>query len=352
MKMNGFGKLIMPVIVLAVFSCKTKKEEPVTSSTKKPPAITRADAFIVSPQPLLQDIEATGNLVAFESTDIHPEISGLVKGIYFKEGAMVQQGSLLVKLNDADLQAQLNKLYVQLKTAEQTVRRYGELLKINGVSQQEYDLNVLAVSNIKADINIVKTNIAKTSVIAPFSGKTGLRNISNGAYITPQTSIVTLRKINQLKLEFTVPEKYGSKIAAGKYVTFNTETGAGNYPARILATESNIDEDSRSLKVKAVVEKMNGNLLPGNFARVRIPLGENYTAFMVPSQAIIPKARNKQVIVLRNGLADLQVVTTGVREAANVEITSGLKSGDTVLTSGLLAIKPGSPVTINKIVNP
>ena len=198
-------KLIIPVtglVALFFTSCQSAGKEEKKSTAEKPtqPAL-KADGYIVTPKLLSQDIEVPGSLAPYEETEIHPEVAGRVTGIYFKEGGNIGQGGLLVKLYDGDLQAQLQKLEVQLKVAEQTSERYGALLKINGVSQQEYDLNVLAANNIKADINIIKTTISKTYVKAPFSGKMGLRTISVGAYISPQTTISTLRKLSQLKLD-------------------------------------------------------------------------------------------------------------------------------------------------------
>ena len=318
-------------------------------AAKPSPPTSKADGYVVTPKLLTQGIEVPGSVLPFEVTDIHPEVSGRVTGIYFKEGSNIGQGGLIVKLYDGDLQAQLQKLEVQLKVAEQTAERYAALLKINGVSQQEYDLNVLAVNNIKADINIVRTNISKTTVKAPYSGKMGLRNISIGAYVSPATTISTLRKLSQLKLEFTVPEKYSSRMQPGNKISFSLENNPVNYAATIIATENNIAEDSRSLKIKAVVEKPDVQLITGSFAKVQIPLGENDAALMIPSQAIIPQARNKKVIVVRNGLASMEIVTIGNRDSAMVEITSGLKSGDTVLITGLLTTKPGSKVQLNKI---
>jgi membrane fusion protein (multidrug efflux system) len=261
----------------------------------------------------------------------------------------VAQGSLLLKLYDGDLQAQLQKMQVQLKVAEQTAERYAALLKINGVSQQEYDLNVLAVNNIRADINIIRTSIAKTSLKAPFSGKMGISTITPGAYVSPATVITTLRKVSQLKLEFTVPEKYGTIMKPGSLVHFTLENNAASYPAKITATENTIAAETRSLKVIALVTKANAQLLAGSFAKVQIPLGDNNAALMIPTQAIIPQARDKKVIAVRNGIATMETVTTGIRDSASVEITSGLKAGDTVLITGLLATKPGSKVQLNKV---
>ena len=346
-------KLIIPVtglVALFFTSCQSAGKEEKKSTAEKPtqPAL-KADGYIVTPKLLSQDIEVPGSLAPYEETEIHPEVAGRVTGIYFKEGGNIGQGGLLVKLYDGDLQAQLQKLEVQLKVAEQTSERYGALLKINGVSQQEYDLNVLAANNIKADINIIKTSISKTYVKAPFSGKMGLRNISVGAYISPQTTISTLRKLSQLKLEFTVPEKYGTKMKTGGRVDFSLENNNSSYSAKIIATENNIAEDTRSLKVKAVVEKPDAQLIAGAFAKVKIPLGANDAALMIPTQAIIPQARNKKVIAVRNGMASMETVTTGTRDSAMVEITSGLKAGDTVLITGLLTTKPGTKVQLNKL---
>ena len=349
-------KTIFPILILislSVPSCKSSNKEDnkaAAGKDKKPPS--KVEAFIVTPTILSQDIEMPGSLMAAEETELHAEVSGRVTGIYFNEGSNVGQGSLIVKLYDGDLQAQLSKLRVQLKVAKETQARYEALLKIGGVSVQEIEIYKLSVNNIQADMNIVQTGIARTALRAPFSGRLGLRNISIGAYITPATTISTLRKLSQLKMEFTVPEKYGSGMKPGGLVGFGLENNDKVYSARIIATENNIAEDTRSLRVRAVVTNGDANLIAGSFVKVKIALGENDAALMIPSQAVIPKARNKQVIVYRSGVASMETVTTGIRDSSMVEITSGLKAGDTVLITGLLTTKPGSKVIINKVINP
>ena len=328
----------------------TDKDEKKTAGQppKKPPV--KVDVFVVAPTLLSQDIEVPGSLAAFEEVELHPDVSGRVTAVYFTEGSYISQGSLLLKLYDGDLQAQLQKLQVQLKTAEQTTARYEALLKIGGVSQQEYDMQLLAVNTIKADINIVQTSIYKTSLRAPFSGKIGITNITKGAFISPQTLIATLRKVSQLKLDFTVPEQYGSKIKKGTTVDFTVEGSSDLYQAVVSATENIIAEENRSLRVIARVKQPGSKLIAGAFAKVKVPLGENNQALMIPTQSVIPDARNKKVIVLREGLTAMEVVTLGLRDSAKVEIISGLKAGDTILVTGLLAAKPGSKVVINKII--
>ena len=168
-----------------------------------------------------------------------------------------------------------------------------------------------------------------------------------GAYITPQTIVTTINQVNKLKLEFSVPEKYTNKVKVGNTVTFTTETSSKKYNGRIIATESSITQENRSLKVLALVEQVDKNITAGGFANVDFNLGENNNALMIPTQAIIPQARDKKVIVYRSGRAEFLTVTTGIRDSSKVEILKGLGFGDTIITTGLLSIKPESKITIS-----
>ncbi len=343
--------LLSAAILISIFSaCTSKDKQPVVPAKASPPT-AKAEAYILRPEAAARNIEVPGSLTPFEETDIHPEVSGRVTGIYFKEGSTISKGSVMVRLYDGDLQAQVKKLQVQLAIAEKTEQRQAQLLKINGISQQDYDLSQLAVSNLKADIGILQTSIAKTVIRAPYSGRIGFRNISMGAYITPQTNITTLRQLQPLKLVFDIPERYSSSMQPGQLVRFGIDGSSNSYAATIIANDSRISTDTRTLSVKAQVQGGESSLVAGGFVRVQITLGRNDAALMIPTQAIIPQARTKKVIVLRSGIASLENITTGVRDSARVEVTNGLKTGDTILTTGLLSIKPGSRVQIGKINN-
>jgi len=341
-----FIATFLPLLFAACKSSTNEKKD----APNPPAAPSKVDAYIVATATLEDDIEVPGSLAPFEETNIQPEISGKITGIFFKEGAMVNKGSLLVKLYDADLQAQHKKLQVQLAISKKTEERQAELLKINGISQQDYDLSLLSVKNLQADIDILQTSIGKTSLTAPFSGKAGFRNISLGAYINPQTIVTTIREVNRLKLKFTVPERYSSKIMSGSAVHFKIDGSNDLFPATILATENDIAEDTRSMKVKAIVNSASAKLFGGAFAKVQLSLGKNETALMIPTQAIIPQARGRKVMAYRGGFASLEAVTTGVRDTSMIEITNGLKAGDTILITGLLSTKPNAPVKLNTIV--
>jgi membrane fusion protein (multidrug efflux system) len=340
--------LYSALIFLSACGGKEKKITPQTQQPRQPP--TRVDAYIVSPRTISEVIEVPGTLLAKETTEIHPEVSGRVVALNINEGKFVSEGSVLVKLYDGDLQAQLRKLEVQLNIAQKTEERQAQLLKIQGISQQDYDLSLLNVNNIKADIEITKTSIAKTAIHAPYNGRIGLKNISPGAYITPQTIIANITQTDQLKLDFTVPEKYTDKIKTGQTVHFKVQGKDKTYDARVIATEVSIAETTRSLLVRSVVQNKNSELLPGTFASVELKFDPDPNALMIPSEAILPQARGKKIISYNGGNAKFVDVVTGVRDSAFVQITSGIKAGDTVIITGLLSIRPDSKIQMSKIV--
>ncbi len=340
------------ILILAIVACNDKKDKPVAAAPgggQRGAQNIQVEAYIVKKRVIAENIEAPGTVLPFEETEIRPEVSGRVVQLNIPEGRMVRKGTLLVKLFDGDLQAQLKKLQVQLSIAEKTVERYRELLKISGVSQQEVDLNELQVSNLKADINLVQVDIARTRIYAPFDGTVGLKNISMGAYVTPVNVITTLRKVNQLKLQFTVPEKYSDNMTRGKTVQFAIDGIRKKFAATIVATETSIEANTRSLRVLAVVKGNDATLVPGTFAKVQLQMGHDNEAMVIPSHAVVPQARNKRVILYKSGTAQFQIINTGIRDSTFVEVIDGLNVGDTVITTGLLAIRPESKVTISKV---
>jgi membrane fusion protein (multidrug efflux system) len=305
--------------------------------------------MVLKTQSISETVEVTGNILPFESTEIRPEISGRVVSLNISEGATVGKGQLLVKLFDGDLQAELKKLQVQLAIAEKTEERQRELVKIGGISQQDYDLSILSVSNLKADIELTRVNIGKTEIRAPYAGKLGLKNVSPGAYVSPTNILTTISQVGQLKIEFSVPEKYRAQIRNGMEVDFQIEGSPNTYRAAISATESSVEENTRNLRIRAIIRNPDRYLIPGNFAKVSIILGRNANAIMIPSQAVIPVARGKQVVVLKGGAPVFTPITTGVRDSSNVQVTEGLSAGDTLITTGLLFIRPETKVKLTKV---
>lgn len=344
--------IVIALFSFALSSCSSDRKKQAAAQQKapqRPPA--RVDAFLVQTRTISESIEVPGTIVADESTEIHPEVSGRVTSLYVREGAYVGKGSVLAKLYDGDLQAQKRKLQVQLQMAQQTENRYQQLQKIGGISRQDYDVTALQVSNIRADLDIINTEIAKTVIRAPFSGKLGLKGISTGAYVTPASIVTTIQKTSGLRIDFNVPEKYISQIRTGQFVNFTVEGTERAYSAVVVATESGIAEATRSLTIRAQVKGDETGLTPGGFAKVKLSFEPDANALMIPTQAIIPQARGKKVYVYKNGEASFVDVTTGVRDSAMVQVTQGLNAGDTVIITGLLGLKDKAKVIVKQITN-
>jgi membrane fusion protein, multidrug efflux system len=337
------------VISLTVFACGKKEATAPPTGQARQMNTPQVDGFIVRPQSIIDKIEVPGTLLPGEQTQIRAEVSGRVVQLNIKEGTLVQKGSLLVKLFDGDLQNQLKKLKVQLEIANTTEKRQAELLKINGISQQDYDLVKLNVRTLEVDMEATQIAIVKTEIRAPYSGQVGLRSISMGAYISPADVITTLRQIDELKLEFSVPEKYAKEVKKGDRITFRVDGGQRTHSATVIATENSVEQTTRTLRIRALVDKIDTELVPGVFARINLQLGKTSDALLVPSQALISTARNKQVAILKKDSVVFSIVETGVRDSAFVQITQGLNAGDTIVTTGLMVLKPNSKVKVVRV---
>jgi membrane fusion protein (multidrug efflux system) len=335
--------MIFSLVLFAGTSCKENKKISSTAAQGPAPALP-VDILVVKPSKLEANVEVPGTLLAYEETEIHPEVAGRIITLHLQEGGYVKEGDLIAKLYDGDLEAQMRKLEVQLKIADQTEKRQAELLKIQGISQQEYDLSLLDVQSLKADMEIVRESIRKTEIKAPFSGKLGLKNVSPGAYVTPATVLTTISQVDQLKIEFSVPERYSEKIKKGQIVNFTVEGSPETFSASVMATQNAIDADTRSLLIRALVKGHSSSLIPGTFAKVKMVLGQDNSALMVPNTVIIPQGRKKQIYLYRAGKAIPADVETGVRDSTDIQILHGLKPGDSVITSAILYMRPGLDV--------
>lgn len=340
--------VLVLLMVVGISSCNTKKAELVPGRTRQQGPVM-ADGFIVSQSSISENIEVPGSLLPFEETQIRAEVGGRIVAMNIQEGAVVSKGALMVKLFDQDLQAQLKKLQVQLRIKEKTEERNRELLTINGISQQDYDLASLDVENLKADMESTRIAISKTEIRAPYAGTVGLRNVSLGAYISPMDIVTTIRQVDKLKIEFSVPEKYARQVVKGYTIKFKVDGGMQNHNAVVMATENSVDQNTRTLKVRALVTVAHAELVPGIFAKVNLQLGHDDKALLVPTQSIIPTSRTKQVILLRGDSVLFAPVETGIRDSAYIQIIKGLQSGDTIITTGLMAIRPNSKVKVTKV---
>ncbi|QIP14057.1 efflux RND transporter periplasmic adaptor subunit [Spirosoma aureum] len=308
------------------------------------------NGFVVIMKNLKEDVVSSGSLLAAEQVDIYPEISARITQLNIQEGQPVKKGDLLVKLFDADLRAQLLKLQAQADNAKRTEDRNKQLLERGGISQQEYDIVTTNLRSSLADIELVKANLQRTEIRAPFSGVIGLRNVSSGAVVSPNTLIARLQQISSLKLDFSIPEKYGQSVHAGSTISFSVDGSSQPSQGVVYAIEPGVEEQTRNLRIRAKVNNTSARFRPGTFARVTLTI-QNERSLVVPTQAVIPQTRTNQVIVIKNGKAQFKDVTTGIRTAGTIQILSGVQLGDTVATTGLLFLKQDAPVKIGRVVS-
>jgi membrane fusion protein (multidrug efflux system) len=297
------------------------------------------------------ELEVTGSIEANESVSLQSEISGLVTGIYFTEGSNVKKGTVLVKINDRDIQAQLQQVLTGQKLSKSNENRAKQLLEKGAISQEEYDTSLAELQSLNAQAQLVRAQLAKATIRAPFDGKIGLRNISIGEYLTPNKVIASLSAVNPVKISFSVPEKYSGQIKVNSEVDFNTDGLNQTYKGKVYAIEPGINAQTRTLSIKALAANPKSELLPGSFAKIRLTLNTMEDALLVPNEAIIPVLKGKTVFITENGKAKQVPVESGTRTADRIVITSGLKAGDTVLTTGAMALKNDVPVKVTVVNN-
>lgn len=312
-------------------------------------------AVTVSPvsQELLEDrISTTGTLLPWEAVDVRAEVAGRVVGINFSEGTFVRQGQTLVSLDSDVLRAQIEGARARRDLAGVQAGRFRELFEIGGLSRQELDQAESESRVLDAELAQLAAEVRRRQVIAPFSGEIGLRQVSTGAYVAPGDPIATLRVTSQLRLEFTVPERYLGQIREGEPVRFSVPGQEDDFVATIYAIEPNVDAATRAFTVRARVRNPGGTLTPGTFAEVALVLDEIPQALLVPTASVVTGADSTTVYVVRGGAAVPRAVTTGVRTADRIQITSGLSADDVVLTSGLEQVRPGQAVRTGGAFDP
>ena len=345
MRYPGYSSVLCLFLALLLLAgCKEKKKDPLNQ--KGPSGRITVGGIIVEPRPLENKILSTGTLIANEEADLRCEMPGRIVRINFEEGSYVKEGELLVKINDQDLQAQLKKLQLDEKLAKEDLYRKQKLLDLKAVSQEEYDKSANTLGVIEAEMDLVKSQIAKTEVYAPFSGIVGLRSVSPGGFISSSMVIAKLQQTDPVKIDFSIPEKYREKLHKGSTIQFRVEGSDSTFTGRIYAIEPKIDPLTRNISIRAVCQNRKNILVPGAFAKVEVLLDQIPDALIVPSEAIIPQIDGEKVFVVRNGKARSQVIHTGIRTNREVQVEKGLQSHDTVIVSGLLQLREGMDVKV------
>jgi membrane fusion protein (multidrug efflux system) len=346
LKLNKpFSYLLITGTLFVSLSCGDKKD---TFQQKGGSGPTIVDVIVAKSEKVSDKVEVNGTIVANEFAELRPEVSGLLTFLDVPEGQTVQKGSIIAKINSADLMAQLNRSKVQLDLAETTEKRMKQLVSVNGINQADYDLAVNQVNTLKADMAYTQALIDKTVVRAPFTGVIGLRKVSAGSYVSPTSVIATMQQLSNLRIDFTVPENYQRYVPKGSTVEVLLDQNSGKREtARIIALEPQVNQTTRNITVRATLNS--GSTSPGSFAKVYLNASSNKSSILIPTNSIIPEAQSKKVVTVKGGKAVFVSIETGDRREDVVEVTSGLSVGDTVVVSGVLFARPDAPVKVRSV---
>ncbi len=344
---------VVIVILFLVALPKLKLFEKKETPGQAPPGGQRGgklsvEALVITSAKLDNKLTVTGSVLPNESLELKSEISGKITAIRFKEGNKVTKGELLLQINDDEIAAQLEKQRYNRKLNQDNEFRQRKLVEKDAISQEEYDNALNRLNTTVADIRLLEAQLAKTRIKAPFDGVIGLRYVSEGAYLSPSAIIATLYNISPAKIEFAIPGRYSTQVAQGKKIFFTIENDLTIHEGEVYAIEPRIDPATRTLKIRALADNEKGILLPGQFVKVELVLQSMDNAILVPTEAVIPEQNGKMVFVLEAGKAKGVKIETGIRTNNALEVLSGLKVGDTLLTTGILQLRPGIEVQIVK----
>lgn len=341
--------LLLLTLALCANACgdKASAEKPaptqVGGQQPKPPAKPlQVQVHTVSRETASETVNASGELLPNESVALVAELSRRLTVVHANEGDAVAAGDLLFELDRADLEAELARLQVTAKFGRAALGRRDQLAADGVVSREERDTARQRVEEAGAQAKEVEVQLAKTRIVAPFAGTVGLRQVSVGAWVGPQTPLVTLYDVSKLKLDFRVPERFAALIDRGQAFEFKVGGRGETFKGIVRAVEPRIDSDSRSLVVRGVVDEPQG-LLPGTFASVGLVVSQR-DALYVPAIALMPSPTGTRVFVAVEGKAKEVTVQLGRREPERVEILTGLNEGDKVIVTNLLRVRAGAPI--------
>lgn len=350
MKKNPTATALLLTIV-CVLGAACSKSAPEPSPGARNPAAggpspgMPVEAENIVPAALASEITAIGSLRSDESVTLSAEIAGRIAAIRFQEGQRVKAGQVLFDLDDSVQRAELAQARAGQILAQRNFDRASEMFSKNLISKADHDTVAANLDAAQASLALAEARIAKMRIRAPFASTAGLRTVSPGDYITPGQALVNLEAMQSMKLDVRLAEAALPALSAGQKLRIEVDSYPGQtFSGEIYAIDPRVADATRSIGVRARIRNPEGKLRPGLFARVKLELSHRPDALLVPEQAIFPRGDQQFVYVIDDGKAALRPVTIGLRQGGKVEITSGLKAGETVITAGLQKIGPGAPV--------
>ncbi len=290
-------------------------------------------------------IVATGQIEPLQQINLRPDASGRVTQLLFREGAVVARGTPLVKLDDAELRAEVERARAERDLGQQALTRTRELLQAKAAAPADLERAEASARSSAASVELLEVRLGRTVVRAPFAGVIGQRSVSLGDYVTPASELLTLQTVSPQRATFTVPERYASALKRGQRVTFQVAALPGRtFEATVDFVDPVVSLPGRTITVKAVASNPGGSLQAGMFIEARLATATRAAATIIPEEAVSPTAAAAIVWVVQDGKAIRRTVELGVRTPGFVEVTKGVDAGDQVIVGGLERLSEGAAV--------
>lgn len=346
MKVRNQIALILTATTIFLLGCSKENKDNQAAASQESTAKLPVDAVIVKLEPLNQEEALAASILPSREVVVTGELSKKVTDIAFRDGSFVERGQLLYKLDDADLVAKHKQLKSEIHLAQLNEKRLSELLKSQSVKQEEYDIAFTRLQSLLANEELIKSDLQKTNITAPFSGYIGITKVQIGTLVNPGMELVTIQEQGKVRVQFAVPENNIRSIRNGKEIAFTVSGNDRKYSAVIVATEPGFNQQSRSITVHALAENHHGMLKPGMSAKVFLQSAENNSGVALPTEALMPGEHGYNVFRVQNGVANIAAVTIAERNEKQAIISSGLNNGDTIMVSNMLRAGDGVPVQL------
>lgn len=316
----------------------------------RPARVIAVEGYIAESHEQGKNFTAMATLEPLNSVSLTAATSGRLTNLYAKDGAQVQKGTLLAKIDDSELRAQLKQAESNKQLAQQKYDRAKGLYEKDGATKADMEAAEASLKSSEASVELIRAQIAKTEVRAPFAGKLGFVNVSVGAWLTTGTPIVSISEVKKLKVKFALPQRYASALKVGDAVELKDEERDVSKSGKVKALEAALSESSRTRQILVEIDNANGELLAGSFAKVSVSMQSGRVKTIpVPAEALTLDKDGAYVFVAVGGKAKIKHVETGLRTPISVDIVSGIDEGDTVISSGLISMREGAAVRIREI---
>lgn len=345
---SSTGAIFIMFFFSLLISCGSKTEEKQAKNSAGPLMV---EGYKITGFPFSNEVRASANLYANEQVELKAPFSGQVLEVFFKEGQNINKGGSIIRMDDRSWKAELSGVQAELDATTKDYVRKKKLLEIEGSNQGEIDALFSKIQVLKSKKELLTLNIELANIQAPFSGRLGMRNFSEGAYLKEGENITVLTELDQLKIDFDIPQEYKNSIEIGNKVHLLIENDT--FDATVYAINPVINTDSRTINVRARLKQpKNNQIMPGAFAEILISINYVKDALLIPTQAVISEINDQTVYLYKNGKAVKRIIEMGSRTDEKVSIIHGVSAGDTLITTGLLLIKDGMEVILQSVNNP